>query len=60
MNIMIVERTIQMGPCKAHFSVRCSHKGVRLEHFNERYLDFQQSKPHPNAVTRTKAKGHVT
>ena len=51
---------VEWDGAKAHLSVRCSHKGVYFEHFNEHYLDFQQSKPHPNAVTRTKAKGYVT
>ena len=45
---------------KAHLRVRCFHKGVPLEHFNEHHLDFQQSKPHPNAVMKTKDKGYVT
>ena len=42
-----------------YLSIWCPDKGVPLEQLYEGYLSLQQSKPHPNAVARTKTKWHV-
>ena len=44
----------------AYLSIWCPDKGVPLEQLYEGYLSLQQSKPHPNAVARTKTKWHVS
>ena len=43
-----------------YLSVWCPDKGVPLEQLYEDNLSLQQSKPHPNAVARTKTKWQVT
>ena len=43
-----------------YLCVWCLDKGVPLKQLHESYLNHQQSKPHPNTVTRSKTKWHVT